>query len=117
FVRSGGGFLGWGRRVTARRFAAASSRAGWAGFFELEQRLCPNCGRATMLTDTIKGALLEEIRFAKRKQWTITAAVVALIAGAYSAVQPRAFSDLEKVGATILVIVVMAGGICWLLYL
>jgi hypothetical protein len=37
-----------------------------------------------MLTDTIKAALLEELRFAKRQQWTITAAVVALIAGAYS---------------------------------
>jgi hypothetical protein len=37
-----------------------------------------------MLPDVIKAALLEELRFAKRQQWTITAAVVALIAGAYS---------------------------------
>jgi hypothetical protein len=39
--------------------------------------------RATMVTDTIKAAYLEELRFAKRQQWTITAAVVAFIAGAY----------------------------------
>jgi len=68
-----------------------------------------------MLPDVIKAALLEELRFAKRQQWTITAAVVALIAGAYSAVQPLALSDLEKVGATILIVVVVAGGIYWLL--
>jgi len=48
-----------------------------------------NCGNkaytVAMLTDpTIKAALLEEIRFAKRQQWTITAAVVGLIGGAYS---------------------------------
>jgi hypothetical protein len=36
-----------------------------------------------MLPDTIKAAYLEELRFAKRQQWTITAAVVALIAGVY----------------------------------
>jgi len=33
---------------------------------------------------TIKAAYLEELRFAKRQQWTITAAVVGLIAGTYS---------------------------------
>jgi hypothetical protein len=43
-----------------------------------------------MITDTIKAAYLEELRFAKRQQWTVTAAVVALIAGAYSVVQPLA---------------------------
>ena len=37
-----------------------------------------------MLPDVIKAALLEELRFAKRQQWTITAAVVGLIAGAYT---------------------------------
>jgi len=40
--------------------------------------------RTTMLPDVIKAALLEELRFAKRQQWTITAAVVGLIAGAYT---------------------------------
>src|SRR5215831_16800245 len=37
-----------------------------------------------MITDTIKAALWEELRFVKRQQWTITAAVVALIGGAYT---------------------------------
>jgi hypothetical protein len=69
-----------------------------------------------MITDpTIKAAYLEELRFAKRQQWTITAGVVGLIAGAYGVVKPRDFSDLEKVGATILVVVVAAGGIYWLI--
>jgi hypothetical protein len=67
-----------------------------------------------MLPDVIKAALLEELRFAKRQQWTITAAVVALIAGAYGVAQPLALSDLEKVGATILVVVVVIAGIYWL---
>jgi hypothetical protein len=67
-----------------------------------------------MLPDVIKAALLEELRFAKRQQWTITAAVVALIGGAYGVVQRLGPSDLEKVAATILVIVVAAGGIYWL---
>src|SRR5262249_53074133 len=71
--------------------------------------------KSAMLPDIIKAALLEELRFAKRQQWTITAAIVALIAGAYSAVQPLALSDLEKVGATILIVVVVAGGIYWLI--
>jgi uncharacterized membrane protein len=66
-----------------------------------------------MLTDTINAALLEELRFAKRQQWTITAAVVALIAGTYSVT--RELDDpWEKVGATILVVVAIGGGIYWL---
>jgi hypothetical protein len=41
-------------------------------------------GETTMITDTIKAALLEELRFAKRQQWTVFAAVVAFIAGELS---------------------------------
>jgi hypothetical protein len=67
-----------------------------------------------MITDAIKAALWEELRFVKRQQWTITAAAVALIASTYSAVQSLAPSDLEKIGATILVVVVAAGGVYWL---
>jgi len=37
-----------------------------------------------MVTDTIKAALWEELRFVKRQQWAVTTAVIALIAGAYS---------------------------------
>ena len=66
-----------------------------------------------MLTDTIKAAYLEELRFAKRQQWTITAAVVASIAGAYNVV--KSLGDWEKLGATILVVVAVGGGIYWLL--
>jgi hypothetical protein len=66
-----------------------------------------------MLTDTIKAALWEELRFAKRQQWTITAAVVGLIAGAYTIAKP--LDHLwEKAVATILVMAVVAGGIYWL---
>jgi hypothetical protein len=69
-----------------------------------------------MLTDTIKAALLEEIRFAKRQQWTITAAVVALIAGAYSiAVEKQSLAPWEKAVAAILIVIVVVAGIYWLL--
>ena len=40
------------------------------------------------MRDTIKAAYLEELRFAKRQQWAVTTAVIALIAGAYSMAQP-----------------------------
>jgi len=68
-----------------------------------------------MLTDTIKAALLEELRFAKRQQWTITAAVVALIAGAYTiAVDKQSLDPWERAVAAILVVVVVVAGIYWL---
>ena len=65
-----------------------------------------------MVTDTIKAAYLEELRFAKRQQWTITAAVVAFIAGAYNVVKP--LGPWDKVVATILVTTVVVAGIWWL---
>jgi hypothetical protein len=69
-----------------------------------------------MLTDAIKAALLEEIRFAKRQQWTITAAVVGLIAGAYTiAVEKQSLDPWEQAIAAILVVVVAFGGIYWLI--
>jgi uncharacterized membrane protein len=68
-----------------------------------------------MLTDPVKAALLEEIRFAKRQQWTITTAVVALIAGAYTiAVEKQSLDPWEQAIAAILIGVVVAGGIYWL---
>jgi len=68
-----------------------------------------------MVTETIKAALWEELRFVKRQQWTITAAVVALIGGAYTlAEREDRLDDLEKAVAAILIIVVVAGGIYWL---
>ena len=67
-----------------------------------------------MLTDIIKAALLEELRFAKRQQWTITAAVVALIAGAYTIAEKQSLAPWEKAVAAILIVVVVIGGICWL---
>src|SRR5262249_33519269 len=66
-----------------------------------------------MLTDPIKAAVLEEIRFAKRQQWTITAAVVALIAGAYSI--EKSLDHWEQAVAAILIVVVVIGGIYWLI--
>jgi uncharacterized membrane protein len=66
-----------------------------------------------MATDTIKAAHLEELRFAKRQQWTITAAVVALIAGAYSMEKSLALC-WEKCAAAGLIGIVVAGGIYWL---
>jgi hypothetical protein len=66
-----------------------------------------------MLTDAIKAALLEELRFAKRQQWTITAAVVALIAGAYGI--EKSLDPWEKAVAAILIVVVVIGGIYWLI--
>jgi len=72
-------------------------------------------GGPTMLTDPVKAALLEEIRFAKRQQWTITTAVVALIAGAYTiAVEKQSLDPWEQAIAAILIGVVVAGGIYWL---
>src|SRR5262249_12781553 len=70
-------------------------------------------GLSQMLPDVIKAALLEELRFAKRQQWTVTAAVVALIAGAYNVA--KSLARWEKVVAAIMVVVVVAGGIYWLL--
>jgi hypothetical protein len=68
-----------------------------------------------MLTDAIKAAFLEELRFAKRQQWTITAAVVALIAGAYSISLKQELAPWEEAIAAILIGVVVAGGIYWLI--
>jgi uncharacterized membrane protein len=65
-----------------------------------------------MLTDTIKAAYLEELRFAKRQQWTITAAVVALIAGAYNIAREE--DDWEKAVITILIVAAVIGGTYWL---
>jgi hypothetical protein len=66
-----------------------------------------------MLPDTIKAALLEELRFAKRQQWTITAAVVALVAGAYSI--EKSLDPWEQALAAILIGVVVVAGIYWLI--
>jgi hypothetical protein len=65
-----------------------------------------------MITDTIKAAHMEELRFAKRQQWTITAAVVALIGGAYGIA--KSLEHWEKSVAAILVVVAVGGGIYWL---
>jgi len=68
-----------------------------------------------MVADTIKAALWEELRFAKRQQWTITAAVVALIGGAYTlAGREDRLDDLEKSVAAILIAAVVVAGIYWL---
>jgi uncharacterized membrane protein len=68
----------------------------------------------TMITDpTIKAALWEEVRFAKRQQWTITAAVVALIAGAYN-IASGELDDWEKAVITILIGAAVIGSIYWL---
>ena len=67
-----------------------------------------------MLTDTIKAALWEELRFAKRQQWTITAAVVALIGGAYSiASEEHRLDAWEKAVITILIAAAVMVGIYW----
>jgi|SRR5215472_14414120 len=68
-----------------------------------------------MITDTIKAALWEELRFVKRQQWTITAAVVALIGGAYTLAKRQSLAPWEKAVAAILIGVVVVGGIYWLL--
>jgi hypothetical protein len=61
---------------------------------------------------TIEAARLEEIRFLKRQQWTVTAAVVTFIAGAYNVVQP--LTPCEKSIATILITIGVIAGIYWL---
>ena len=66
-----------------------------------------------MVTDTIKAALWEELRFVKRQQWTITAAVVALIGGAYS-IASEGLDDWEKSLITILIWAAVIGAIYWL---
>ena len=68
-----------------------------------------------MITDTIKAALWEELRFVKRQQWTITAVVVALIGGAYTLAKRQSLAPWEKAVAAILIGVVVVGGIYWLL--
>src|SRR5215813_8634461 len=60
------------------------------------------------MRDTIKAAYMEELRFAKRQQWAVTIAVVTLIAGAYSMVQP--LGPWEKRVAIRLIWIVVAGG-------
>jgi hypothetical protein len=55
---------------------------------------------------------LEELRFAKRQQWTITAAVVALIAGVYHV--ETSLACWEKVVAVGLIWIVVAAGSYWL---
>ena len=62
--------------------------------------------------DTLEAALLEELRFAKRQQWTVTAGVATFIVGAYNVVKP--LGPCEKVVATVLVTSVVVGGIYWL---
>ena len=66
-----------------------------------------------MLTDTLKAALLAELRFAKRQQWAVTAAVLGLMAGAYTTLQPLGL--WEKRVAVSFICIVAAGG-SWLLY-
>jgi hypothetical protein len=70
-----------------------------------------------MLTDTIKAALLEELRFAKRQQWGVAIAAIPLIAGAFH-IADTAKPELllwEKGVVTALVLIV--GGVgCWLLW-
>jgi hypothetical protein len=63
---------------------------------------------------TIKAAYLEELRFAKRQQWTITAAVVAFIAGAYSVTHQSLDFCWEKVVAAGLIWIVVGFSIYWL---
>ena len=61
---------------------------------------------------TIKAAYLEELRFAKRQQWTITAAVVGLAGGVYTIA--KSLAPWERAIATILVVVAVIAGIYWL---
>ena len=64
-----------------------------------------------------KMELLDELRFAKRQQWAVTAAAIALIAGIYhiadNADPPMA--PWEQHLAVFLVLAVAAGGI-WMLF-
>jgi len=69
-----------------------------------------------MVTDTIKAALWEELRFVKRQQWAVTTAVIALIAGAYSIAGVKQPLGLwEKWVAMGFILGLVAGG-WWLLY-
>jgi hypothetical protein len=60
----------------------------------------------------IVAARMEELRFLKRQQWTVTAAVVALITGAYNVVKP--LTHYEKSIATILITIGVIAAIYWL---
>jgi hypothetical protein len=70
-----------------------------------------------MLTDTIKAAFWEELRFTKRQQWAVTIAAVGLIAGAFHMAHTvkHPLAPWEKYVATAFVLGVAGGG-CWLLY-
>jgi len=63
-----------------------------------------------MLTDTIKAALWEELRFAKRQQWAVTAAVLGLMAGAYTTVQPLGLWEKRVAVSFICIVAVGAAG-------
>jgi drug/metabolite transporter (DMT)-like permease len=65
------------------------------------------------MSDTMKAALMEELRFAKRQQWHIAAAAVALL-GATFAISTGMDRPLEKVVATVLVTLVAAIGAAFL---
>jgi hypothetical protein len=66
---------------------------------------------------TTKAALWEELRFAKRQQWTIAAAVVALTGGVYTIAHTieQSLASWEKAVAAILIVVAVVAGIYWLL--
>jgi len=70
-----------------------------------------------MTINAIKAALWEELRFAKRQQWAVSAAAIALITGIYhiadNADPPMA--PWEQHLAVFLVLVVAVGGI-WMLF-
>jgi hypothetical protein len=63
-----------------------------------------------------KMEFLDELRFAKRQQWAVTAAAIALIAGIYHIADNAdpPLRDWEQHLAAFLVLVVAAGGIAML---
>jgi hypothetical protein len=65
------------------------------------------------LSDYIKAALMEELRFAKRQQWHIAAAAVGLL-GAIFAISTDMKRPLEMVAATVLVTLVAVTGVGFL---
>jgi hypothetical protein len=70
-----------------------------------------------MVADTTKVAYLEELRFAKERQWTVAIAAITFIAGAFHmahTVKPP-LAPWEKLVATGLIGIVGVGA-CWLLW-
>jgi hypothetical protein len=62
-----------------------------------------------------RGARIEELRFAKKQQWAIATSAVTLLAAIFGIAHALSPKPVEKIGATVLVALIM-GFACWFLW-